>query len=60
MDGKDYYDIDETDADDDRDEPAEEVTCSGCGRDHIPDEGDPTQADTCYECQNRLSPGYQD
>lgn len=34
----------------------EEVTCGRCGRDHIPDEGDPTQADTCWECQN----GYGD
>lgn len=38
------------------DELGEEITCPNCGRDHIPDEGDPTQADTCWECQN----GYGD
>lgn len=52
---------DETDTIDyDDDPPGEEVTCGSCGRDHIPDPGDPTQDDTCYECQNGMSPGYQD
>lgn len=32
------------------------IACGSCGRDHVPDEGDPTHADTCWECQN----GYGD
>lgn len=33
------------------DEDYAEITCSNCGRDHVPDDDDPTQQDTCWECQ---------
>lgn len=34
----------------------DEIPCGNCGRLHVPDADDPTQADTCWECQN----GYGD
>lgn len=43
-------------ADDAPADSSDAIPCGRCGRDHIPDEGDPTQADTCWECQN----GYGD